>query len=59
MKNSKKMWVKPELVVLVRQTPGEVVLSFCKGIAVGPTVGAVNCIGVPSCIPCSTTGASS
>jgi hypothetical protein len=60
MTESKKVWVEPELIVLVRNKPEEAVLTFCKGIGAGPTVGAVNCIGgTESCSPCATTGASS
>ncbi len=59
MKNLIRLWIKPELVVLVRRTPEEVVLENCKGGSEGPTNGAVNCIGPSeSCAPCSSTGAS-
>jgi hypothetical protein len=35
----KKAWVKPELTVLVRSKPEEVVLTACKTVSiVGPSV---------------------
>lgn len=58
MKNLIRLWIKPELVVLVRRTPEEVVLENCKGVGGGATNDAVNCIGEMPCAPCSSTGAS-
>jgi len=38
MTESKKAWVEPELIVLVRSKPEEAVLGTCKGVAyTGPT----------------------
>ena len=31
MTDSKKKWIKPELIVLVRNSPAEAVLLSCKG----------------------------
>ncbi|MEI7448066.1 MAG: hypothetical protein WCJ75_00470 [Desulfomonile sp.] len=37
MTDSKKKWVKPELIILVRSNPAEAVLGACKGTALdGP-----------------------
>ena len=33
MTESKKEWVKPELIVLVRSNPAEAVLGVCKTLA--------------------------
>jgi hypothetical protein len=35
MTESKKAWVTPELIVLVRSKPDEAVLEACKGAASG------------------------
>ena len=60
MTESKKVWVEPELIVLVRNKAEETVLIICKGIGTGPVSSNLNCIGMtPSCSPCETPGASS
>ena len=40
-KVEKKVWQKPELVILTRSTPEEAVLTACKlgGATTGPTTG--------------------
>jgi hypothetical protein len=45
MERQKKTWTTPELVVLVRSTPGEAVLQNCKmdWNPVGPQDGAPAC----------------
>jgi hypothetical protein len=45
MAESKKAWVTPELIVLVRSKPEEVVLDTCKYLApsVGPNTVADRC----------------
>jgi hypothetical protein len=55
----KKVWQKPELVVLVRSNPEEAVLSACK---VDPTPGAVAATQVaciwdnpPGCTSCDSS----
>jgi hypothetical protein len=42
---SKKEWVKPELIVLVRSKSEEAVLGACKGfdVSVGPNETATSC----------------
>jgi hypothetical protein len=56
----KKAWEKPQLIVLVRSTPEEAVLTGCKNANVsGPGVGAQNCTpGDVACIECDTYPAS-
>jgi len=36
MTKSQKVWVKPELIILVRSKPEEAVLTVCKAGAAGP-----------------------
>jgi len=44
MTDSKKMWAKPELIVLVRNNPAEAVLGACKTMAgMGPDTYFQNC----------------
>ena len=48
MTDSKKMWAKPELIVLVRNNPLEAVLGACKdasGTWIGENVQALACLG--------------
>jgi hypothetical protein len=40
MTESKKAWVEPELIVLVRSKPEEAVLSACKSILSGVNPGS-------------------
>jgi hypothetical protein len=51
----KKVWVSPELIVLVRSNPEEAVLFACKAGAVGgPASGFSICAAsLPSCTGCS------
>jgi hypothetical protein len=63
--NMKKIWKKPELVVLVRSRPEESVLEHCKsGATAGPyTEHASVCFVIrtdpqPNCLFCSLQGAS-
>ena len=56
-KIEKKQWQKPELVVLVRATPEETVLSTCRfgpsfGGGTGPRAGRGGC-GTSGCAYCS------
>ena len=50
MTESKKVWVKPELIVLVRSKPEEAVLVGCKttGSALVVATNNVGCAG-PGC----------
>jgi hypothetical protein len=55
MEQQKKEWVKPELLVLVRNKPEEQVLSGCKvtSASVGSGNGASNCASALGCgYPC-------
>ncbi len=54
MKGTKK-WTSPELVVLTRSQPEEVVLAYCKAAStqyVGPVTEYGSCAGVPARIGC-------
>jgi hypothetical protein len=52
MTESKKAWVEPELIVLVRSKPEEAVLGGCKGgISEGPSNDSGICMLV--CAVCS------
>jgi len=42
MRESQKMWVKPELIILVRSKPEEAVLGSCKTTTGGTDFGATN-----------------
>jgi len=45
MTDSKKKWVKPELVILARNNPAEAVLGSCKNSAnFGPTQEKAGCV---------------
>ncbi len=65
IKIEKKPWQKPELIILVRSKPEEMVLSSCK---ISPTSGggpnsaqpafAGGCISVFPCAVCSSFGTS-
>lgn len=54
----KKAWVTPELIVLVRSRPEEVVLTVCKqNFALGPILSVGGCLNF--CAPqCSVISAS-
>jgi hypothetical protein len=54
-----KTWEKPQLIVLVRNMPEEVVLAACKGGA-STDFGAADgdCTIFPGCAGCSDSGAS-
>jgi len=60
MTESKKAWVTPELIVLVRSKPEEAVLAACKGGTIMATSGSnttrAGCRGKVSGV-CNTTGA--
>jgi hypothetical protein len=49
IKTPKKQWHQPELVVLVRGTPEEAVLSFCKAGPGDPGAGGSNNNQGPGC----------
>jgi hypothetical protein len=54
MTESKKAWVTPELIVLVRSKPEEAVLGPCKGGSDSGTVGANNAFnGCVVVVPCA------
>lgn len=56
----KKKWQNPELIVLVRGKPEEMVLSTCKGEARGSLndqASACN-VGLTACDVCETLGVS-
>ena len=57
---NQKKWQKPELVVLVRTTPDEVVLTACKGnnVATNPAVNFTLCSLAGCDSPCSALAAS-
>lgn len=54
MTKSRKVWVKPELIILVRSKPEEAVLTGCKTAETGNAQGVIlnYCFGV-LCAPCS------
>ena len=53
MTESKKVWVEPELIVLVRNNPEEAVLMNCKdGVHAGPTSNNYVC-STGGCTDCS------
>jgi hypothetical protein len=62
MTESKKAWVEPELIVLVRSKPEEAVLVFCKTADVIGGFSDTNsrCAYVPvmNCSACLTNGTS-
>ena len=61
MTESKKVWVEPELIVLVRHQPEEAVLTACKQeyVGVGGSGDAVDCCRVDYfCGICTTHSAS-
>ena len=39
----KKAWSKPKLIILIKGSPQESVLAFCKNGVPGPTSGHSNC----------------
>ncbi|MCF7811204.1 hypothetical protein K9N50_09495 [bacterium] len=54
--NDKKRWTKPQLIILVRSTPAESVLSGCKYAGhpfPGPQSGFNLCTWVTGCAPCA------
>jgi hypothetical protein len=59
MTESKKAWVTPELIVLVRSKPEEAVLSACKAISSGVAPGSDDnrCV-MMDCITCIAVAAS-
>jgi hypothetical protein len=54
----KKEWADPELIVLVRSKPEELVLSGCKGVSelVNSAVTFVNCSEAEPCVGCLEVG---
>ena len=61
MKENEKMWVEPELIVLVRSKPEEVILANCKGIAApgGVDTNVDQCMLTGACgLPCVDLGPS-
>jgi len=58
----KKLWEKPKLIVLVRTTPEESLILWCKGNGLGtmPTTVFTGCytLDVTLCLPCVQFGAS-
>jgi hypothetical protein len=60
METEKKVWVTPELIILVRSAPEEAVLAVCKGdsITIGPRPADGECTTVPMCDPCNSIGLS-
>jgi hypothetical protein len=42
MTKSRKVWVKPELIILVRSKPEEAVLGSCKATTGGSDFGVTN-----------------
>ena len=59
MTESKKAWVAPELIVLVRNNPEEAVLGVCKTglVGVDPNLNVQRCYGsaIESCFACNVT----
>jgi hypothetical protein len=58
----KKLWIRPELVVLVKSNSDEMVLAACKlnsqpGLS-GPEPWFATCAGTVSCTNCSAQAAS-
>ena len=56
MAESKKVWVEPELIVLVRNKPEEAVLGACKTIGVNGDIANTDnaCMYIAGCSdPCS------
>jgi hypothetical protein len=49
MTESKKAWVTPELIVLVRSKPEEAVLGVCKNQFVGDPGATDNSCAISSC----------
>jgi hypothetical protein len=51
----KNEWIEPELIVLVRNKPAEVLLLACKaqGAAKGPVTGDNNCTVIAGCDYCA------
>ncbi len=58
MRESKKQWFEPELIVLVRSKPGEAVLSACKDSGGGGNPNDDNTGCLKSCNPCGSSFAS-
>lgn len=56
----RKKWQNPELIVLVRGKPEEMVLSACKGGFMNGPVGDVDrCVGgATACLECSSAAPS-
>jgi len=49
----KKLWEKPELVVLMRLQPGEAVLGDCKSqYGKGPEIASTGCMNVTGSCAC-------
>jgi len=59
-KTEKKPWEKPELIVLVRSTPEELVLAACKylGKKTAANTNAVNNCSYGACTVCSANSTS-
>ena len=60
---TKKEWIEPELIVLVRNKPEEAVLTTCKGSGIQggghPTATFDYCVWNPGvCAECTSLGAS-
>ena len=55
MTDSNKMWVKPQLIVLVRSNPAEAVMLACKigGVYGGSSAAANHCQGGGDTSPCT------
>ena len=60
MTESKKVWVEPELIVLVRHKPEEAVLFACKAQTSGDGAEASNdgCREVSACGMCTSVSSS-
>lgn len=53
----RKNWTKPEIIILIRNKPEEMVLTACKGTDLdGASNEFDNCIGPAPCSPCSSIG---
>jgi hypothetical protein len=53
MTKSQKVWVKPELIILVRSKPEEAVLGACKGDgSLGAAGYVTNCAASMICTYC-------
>ena len=49
----KKVWSKPKLIVLIKGTSQESVLTYCQNGGPGPTVDHSECQYTVSCIDCA------